>query len=59
VDFCAQVPAERIRFFMGKWNLSIENDGCDFTDEQRMQIDAENPLAININRKVVLCVDTR
>lgn len=54
VDFCVQVPAERIRFFIGKWNLSIENDGSDFTDEQRMQIDAENPLAININRKAVL-----
>lgn len=54
VDFCIQVPAAHIRSFMDKWNLSIENDGTDFTDEQRMQIDAENPLAININSKVVL-----
>ncbi|AFM40967.1 hypothetical protein Desaci_1992 [Desulfosporosinus acidiphilus SJ4] len=54
VDFCKQVPSERIRFFMDKWNLSIEDGGSNFTDEQRMQIDAENPLAININRKVVL-----
>lgn len=53
VDFCRQVPAQNIRFFMDKWNLSIENDGAKFTDEQRMMIDAENPLAININRKVV------
>ncbi|MCB8817066.1 hypothetical protein [Desulfosporosinus shakirovi] len=55
VDFCLQVPAERIRTFMDKWNLSIENDRTtDFTDEQQMQIHAENPLAININPKVVL-----
>lgn len=54
VDFCIQVSDERIRSFMDKWNLSIENDGTDFTYEQRMQIYAENPLAININPKVVL-----
>ncbi len=54
VDFCVQVSTERIRFFMDKWNLSIENDGADFTDEQQMQIDAENPLVININAEVML-----
>ncbi|MDQ7095483.1 hypothetical protein REC12_17995 [Desulfosporosinus sp. PR] len=54
VDFCLRVPAERIRFFMDKWNLSIENDGSGFTDEQQMQAKAENPLAFNMNSKVVL-----
>ncbi len=54
VDFCVQVPAERIRSFMDKWKLSLENDGTDFTDEQRMQIDAESPLGVNINPKVLL-----
>ncbi len=54
IDFCVQVPAECIRSFTDKWNLSIENNGSGFTDEQRMQIEAENPLAININPKVVL-----
>jgi hypothetical protein len=32
---------------MDKWNLSIENDGSNFTNEQRMQIDTENPLAMS------------
>ncbi len=54
VDFCVQVSSERIRSFMDKWNLSIENAGTDFTDEQQMQIDAENPLSININPKIGL-----
>ncbi|EHQ88712.1 hypothetical protein [Desulfosporosinus youngiae] len=54
VDFCPQVPAERIRSFMDKWNLSIESVRTDFSDEQRMQIDAENPLAVNTNPNVVL-----
>lgn len=54
VDFCLQVPPERIRAFMDKWKLSADNDGSGFTDEQRMQIDAENPLTVNINPKVVL-----
>lgn len=54
MDFCLQVPAESIRSFMERWNLSIENDGTGFTDEQHMQIDIENPLATNINPKTVL-----
>ena len=54
VDFCLQIPSERIRAFIDKWELSADNDGTGLTDEQRMQIDAENPLAVNINPKVVL-----
>ncbi|SCL90478.1 hypothetical protein PP176A_1978 [Sporanaerobacter sp. PP17-6a] len=54
VDFCLLVPPERIRAFMCQWKLSADNDGSSFTDEQRMQIDAENPLTVNINPKVVL-----
>ncbi|MDX9871380.1 MAG: hypothetical protein RBT41_03030 [Clostridia bacterium] len=54
VDFCRQVPAERIRSFMNKWNLSVENDGTGFSDEQQIQATAENPLVININPQVVL-----
>lgn len=52
VDLCVQVPAERIRAFMDKWNLP--NDSANFTDELQMQIDTENPLAVKINPKVVL-----
>jgi len=54
VDFCLQVPLERMRAFMDKWKLSADSDETDFTDEQRMQIDGENPLASNMNPKVVL-----
>ena len=54
IDFCLQVPPERIRAFMDQWNLSADHDGTGFTDEQRMQIDAENPLAVHINPKAAL-----
>jgi hypothetical protein len=54
VDFCVQVSAERIRSFTDKWKLSIENDRIDVNDEQRMLMDADNPLTVNINSKVVL-----
>lgn len=54
MDFCVQVPADRIRSFMDKWELSIENDGADYSDEQRMQIEAENPLSIHVNPKLML-----
>lgn len=54
VDFCLKVSPERIKLFIDKWKLSVENDGSNFTDEQRMQIDTENPLAVNINPKAVL-----
>ena len=54
IDFYLKVSPERIRAFMDKWKLLDDNDGTDFTDEQRMQIDAENPLAVNMNPKAVL-----
>lgn len=54
VDFCLRVPPECIRDFMEKWNLPAEDHGAVLTDEQRMHIDAENPLAINIRPKAIL-----
>ena len=54
VDFCLQVPAERIRAFLEQWNLSADGDRTGLTADQRMRMDAENPLAIHINPKVVL-----
>ena len=54
VDFCVQIPVDCIQAFMDKWNLSIENDGSNFTNEQRMWIDAENPLSINMSPEVIL-----
>lgn len=36
VDFCMQTPAEDIRRFIEKWDLSPENDSCEnFTPEQQ------------------------
>lgn len=54
VDFCMKVPPERIRAFMEKWNISAEDHRTAPTDEQRMRIDAENPLSVNIHPKVIL-----
>ncbi len=54
IDFCLQVPSERIRAFMDEWKLCADNDGSGLTDEERMQIDAANPLAVKINPKVML-----
>lgn len=54
VDFCLQVPQERIRSFMNKWNLTVDSDATEFTNEQHMQIDVENPLNVNMNPKVTL-----
>lgn len=54
VDFCAKVPAERIGSFMKKWNLPIQDDGIDFSDEERIQIETENPLAVDINPVILL-----
>ena len=45
VDFCMRAEPEGIRRFTKKWHLSPENDFFqDFTREQRMEMDAENPL---------------
>ncbi len=54
LDFCVRVPIERIRSFIDTWHLSVKNDGSNLTDEQRMQIDAENPLSFKTNPQVVL-----
>lgn len=54
VDFCVQIPVNIIDDFINNWNLSIENDGSDFTKEQQVRIDAENPMAINISPEIIL-----
>lgn len=54
VDFCMQVPAERIRAFLDKWELSPENDGRDFSEEDQMQAQAEQPLNVNLRPQLVL-----
>ncbi len=54
VDFCMRISPERIRTFMEKWKISADGGEPGFTEEQRMQIDMENPLAVNISSKVIL-----
>lgn len=54
IDFCVQIPAERIYSFIDKWGLSPENDGGSFTEEQQMQMETENPMVINISSEIVL-----
>lgn len=54
VDFCMRVSSDRIRSFIDKWDLSVENDGADFSNEQQMQANAENPLSININPTIAV-----
>ena len=45
VDLCMRTETEDIRRFIAKWNLTAENDSEEnFTQEQQMQIELENPL---------------
>ena len=49
LDFCMCTPVEDIREFMKKWDLTPENDSClNFTQEQQLQIDLDNPLCLDI-----------
>lgn len=54
IDFCIKIPAKRISSFIDKWDLSPENDGGSFTEEQRMQAESENPMVVNISPEIVL-----
>ena len=55
LDLCMRAPAEDIRRFMKKWNLSPENDSClHFTQEQQLQIDADNPLCLDFTPRLEL-----
>lgn len=50
-----RVDTDSIRSFMEKWNLSMENDSCEnFTHEQQMQIELENPLCLNFDSRLIL-----
>lgn len=54
IDFCVEIPTESIQKFINKWNLSPEHDYSDFTKEQQIQIETENPMAINISPEIIL-----
>lgn len=47
LDFCIKVPIESIRSFTEKWKLSVSSNISDFTNEQQMQIETENPLTVS------------
>lgn len=54
-DFCMQADIERIRDFMEKWNLKSERElRRDFTREQQMQIELDNPLYFQFEPRVFL-----
>lgn len=48
IDFLRKVPAAQIRAFMDKYHVGPGSDITYFTPEMQEQIDADNPLAINI-----------
>lgn len=55
VDFCMRAEAEDIRRFIAKWNLTAENDSAEnFTQEQQMQMELENPLDLDFSAKIKL-----
>lgn len=58
VDFCRQVEAVHIQSFLDKWQLTINSEDTTFSEEQRMQIEAENPLTANIEPKILINDDT-
>lgn len=59
MEFCRRVEVEDIRDFMKKWNLSAENDSCaHISQEQRMQLDLDNPLCLHFNPRVELNGET-
>ena len=55
VDLCMRTEAEDIRRFIAKWDLTAENDSEEnFTQEQQMQMELENPLDLDFSVQIVL-----
>ena len=55
VDYCMRTEAENIRSFMEKWNLNPDNDSYEnFTREQQLQMELENPLCIEFKPQLEL-----
>lgn len=50
VDFCMRAEPAAIRDFMKKWDLTPENEaGQNFTQEQQMQLDLDNPMRVEFH----------
>lgn len=55
VDVCMRAEADEIRRFLKTWDLSPENDSRDnFTPEQQLQIDLDNPLGMQPDPQLTL-----
>ena len=50
VDFCMRVEPAAIRNFIEKWDLTLENESeRQFTQEQQLQLDLDNPMRIEFH----------
>lgn len=55
VDFCVRIPMETMENFAKKWNLSEENaDYRNFSQEEEILMDADNPLSIDFHSEVTV-----
>ena len=54
-DFCMRADCGQIRDFMEKWNLNSENDFREnFTREEEMQMELDNPLCFHFEPQLLL-----
>ncbi len=55
LDICMRVDPASIQSFMDKWDLTVENEGSrQFTKEQRMELEMENPLDFDLTPQLEL-----
>ncbi len=49
LDLCRRIAPEEILAFQQKWKLTPESVDTDFTPEQQMELQAENPLQMSVD----------
>lgn len=54
IDFCKKIPVKKIQEFMDKWNFGFDDTYCEFSQDDRMLIDAENPLNADLSPHIIL-----
>ena len=55
VDFCMKASAEEIRAFLEKWKIDPQSEEeREFSQEEQMLIDLDNPLNVDISPEVVV-----
>lgn len=52
MDFCVQIPLEKINTFLQKWNLLESAE--QYTEEEERQIERENPMSVHFNAEVMI-----